>query len=233
MTRILIVDDESQIRKFLRISLSSQGYEIIEASDGATAITQAATQSPELVILDLGLPDKDGQAVLKEIRDFYKGAIIVLSVRQSESEKINALDNGANDYVTKPFGIQELLARIRGLLRTFSHVDSPLPLFDDGTLRIDLTQRQTLFKNKEVHLSRKEFELLRMLLLQPGRIITQQQLLRQLWGPTHINDNHYLRIVVARLRSKLQDDPANPRYLETEPGVGYRFIAIPDKNNKP
>lgn len=233
MTRILIVDDESQIRKFLRISLSSQGYEIIEASDGATAITQTATQSPELVILDLGLPDKDGQEVLKEMRDFYRGAIIVLSVRQSESEKINALDHGANDYVTKPFAIQELLARIRGLLRTFSNVDSPPPLFDDGMLRIDLAQRQITFNNKEVHLSKKEFELLRMLLLQPGRIITQQQLLRQLWGPTHINDNHYLRIVVARLRSKLQDDPANPRYLETEPGVGYRFIAIPDKNHNP
>lgn len=231
MTRILIIDDESQIRKFLRISLSSQGYEVIEAGDGASAITQTAIRFPELVILDLGLPDRDGQDVLKEIRDFYSGPILVLSVRQSESEKINALDNGANDYVTKPFGIQELLARIRGLLRVFANAELVPPVFDDGILHVDLAQRQIKYNNKEIHLSKKEFELLRMLMLQPGRIITQQQLLRQLWGPVHVHDSHYLRIVVARLRAKLQDDPANPRYLETEPGVGYRFIP-PEESEK-
>lgn len=224
MTRILVADDEPQIRKFLRISLGSQGYDILEAQDGQTAIEQTATQSPDLLILDLGLPDRDGQDVLKEIRGFFNGAVIVLSVRRTESEKVAALDNGANDYVTKPFGIQELLARIRGLLKTFSHIETPVPLFDDGSLHVDLGLRKVQLNGDDVHLSRKEFELLRALVLNAGRLVTQQQLLRELWGPSHIEDNHYLRIVVAKLRSKLGDDPANPRYLETEPGVGYRFI---------
>jgi two-component system KDP operon response regulator KdpE len=231
MTRILVADDEPQIRKFLRISLGSQGYDILEAQDGQTAIEQTATQSPDLLILDLGLPDRDGQDVLKEIRGFFSGAVIVLSVRRTESEKVTALDNGANDYVTKPFGIQELLARIRGLLKTFSHIETPEPIFDDGALHMDLGLRKIQFHGEEVHLSKKEFELLRALVLNAGRLVTQQQLLRELWGPSHIEDNHYLRIVVAKLRSKLGDDPANPRYLETEPGVGYRFIpSFPDEH---
>lgn len=224
MTRILIADDEPQILRFLRISLTSQGYDIIEAVDGAAAIALTATESPELVILDLGLPDKDGQDVLKVLREFYKGPIVVLSVRRTESEKITALDNGANDYVTKPFGIQELLARVRGLLRTFGNIEAPPAVFDDGTLRVDLGQRKVTFDDRDVRLSRKEFELLRILMLSAGRLVTQQQLLRELWGPSHADDSHYLRILVAKLRAKLQDEASNPRYLETEPGVGYRFL---------
>lgn len=224
MTRILVIDDEPQIRRFLNISLGSQGYAILEAEDGKEGLKKTALEEPDLVILDLGLPDQDGQEVLKALRDFYKGPIIVLSVRDSEREKVLALDNGSNDYVQKPFGVKELLARIRAVLRTFSGVDIPPTGYDDGRLRVDLLNHRVTLNQEEIHLSRKEFDLLRVLVAYPGRILTQQHLLREIWGPHHAGDTHYLRIFIGRLRSKLKDDPTSPHYIETEAGVGYRFI---------
>lgn len=226
MTRILIIEDEQQIRRFLNISLGSQGYDIVEAADGSKGLEAAALENPQLIILDLGLPDMDGQEVLKSLRDFYQGPIIVLSVRDSEREKVMALDNGCNDYVEKPFAVNELLARIRAVLRTFSGIEKPPVGFDDNHLKIDLLKRRVTLVGEEVHLSKKEFELLKKLISYPGKIITQQHLLRDIWGQHHTQDTHYLRVIIGRLRNKLEDDPTNPRYIETVAGVGYRFIGV-------
>lgn len=225
MSRILIIDDEPQIRRFLRISLSSQGYDVIEAETGKAGLISAGSDNPQLIILDLGLPDMDGHEVLKAIRDFYDGPVIVLSVRYHESEKVSALDAGANDYVVKPFGIKELLARIRSLLKIFEGKESIPAVFDDGNLVIDLIDRRVTVANEEIRLSKKEFELLKLLMSHSGRIVTQQQLLQEIWGPSHKEDTHYLRIFVGKLRSKLKDNPTEPKYIETEPGVGYRFLS--------
>jgi two-component system KDP operon response regulator KdpE len=222
--RILVVDDEPQIRKFLEISLRSQGYRVSEAASGRAGLERLATEGADLVILDLGLPDLDGRDVLSELRQWSTVPVIVLSVRASESEKVRALDAGANDYVTKPFGIQELMARVRGLLRAPGAGEESPPVFDDGTLRIDLARRAVSLAGEPVHLTRKEFALLALLARYAGRVVTQQQLLRELWGPEHVEDSHYLRVVVGKLRQKLRDDAAAPRYLRTEPGVGYRFV---------
>lgn len=224
MSRILVVDDEPQIRRFLRISLSSQGYDVLEAETGEAGLARAGVENPHLIILDLGLPDSEGHDVLKTLRGFFEGPIIILSVRHNEVEKVRALDAGANDYVVKPFGIKELLARIRSLLKIFEGVESLPAVFDDGNLKIDLVSRRVKIEGGDVRLSRKEFELLKFLMSHPGRIVTQQQLLQEIWGPTHRGDTHYLRIFVAKLRAKLKDDPTEPRYIETEPGVGYRFL---------
>lgn len=224
MTSILIVDDEPQIRRFLNISLGSQGYEILEADCGRKGLELAALKEPALAILDLGLPDMDGQVVLRSLREFYKGPVIVLSVRNSEREKVEALDGGCNDYIEKPFGVNELLARVRALLRTFSSIEVPPAGFDDGRLKVDLQRRRVSLEGEAVHLSRKEFDLLRTLISHPGRILTQRQLLVEIWGEQHTEDTHYLRIFIGRLRHKLNDDPTNPHYIETEVGVGYRFL---------
>lgn len=224
MTSILIIDDEPQIRRFLQIGLSSQGYQIFESPNGGQGLSIAALETPDMIILDLGLPDIDGQDVLKQLRDFYSGPIIVLSVRNSENEKVTALDSGANDYMVKPFGIKELLARIRSLLRLYGDKQAISPVFDDGNLHIDLASRRVHVGSEEVKLSRKEFDLLRMLMTYSGRILTQQQLLKEIWGESHSEDSHYLRIFIGKLRTKLGDDPSNPKYIETEPGVGYRFL---------
>lgn len=224
MNRILIIDDEPQIRRFLRISLSSQGYDVIDADTGRRGLELAALQNPHLIVLDLGLPDQDGQDVLKVLREFYDGPVMVLSVRDHEGEKVRALDSGANDYVTKPFGINEFLARARRLLADFSQTQPALGYYDDGCLRVDLVNRKVSLNQQDLHLSRKEFELLRLLLNHPGRIITQEHLLKEIWGKSHTGDTHYLRIFIAKLRNKLGDNPTDPHYIETEPGVGYRFI---------
>ncbi|MCP5163181.1 MAG: response regulator [Hahellaceae bacterium] len=228
MTKVLIIDDEPQIRRFIRISLTSQGYELLEEETGQGGLQTCAMQQPDVVILDLGLPDMDGQQVLSRLREFYHGVVIVLSVRNREAEKVRALDAGANDYVVKPFGVKELLARIRALLKLRANAAPGVAIFDDGNLRIDLAQRRVLLGNQEARLSKKEFDLLRMLMNHPGRIVTQQHLLRELWGPSHIEDTHYLRIFIGKLRTKLGDDPAQPTYIETEPGVGYRFLGQED-----
>lgn len=224
MTRVLVIDDDAQIRRFLTICLGSQGYTIIEAEDGTQGARSCALQQPDLVIMDLGLPDMDGHDLLKDLRSFYEGPVIVLSVRDSEREKVAALDGGANDYVEKPFGANELLARVRSTLRTFRTIDVPPAIYDDGELRVDIADRRVTLAGDEIHLSKKEFDLLRCLIARPGRIITQQQLLKEIWGPEHHQDSHYLRVFVGRLRSKLKDEPTRPRYIQTEAGVGYRFI---------
>jgi two-component system, OmpR family, KDP operon response regulator KdpE len=229
MNKILIIDDEPQIRRFLQIGLTAQGYEISESAEGRSGLALAAELNPDLIILDLGLPDLDGQVVLQKLRDFYHQPIIVLSVRNSEAEIVKALDASANDYVVKPFGIQELLARIRGLLKAFGPSVQSVMFFQDERVNIDLQERRLQVDGEQIKLSRKEFELLKRLINNAGRLITQQQLLREIWGRTHVEDTHYLRIFIARLRTKLGDDPTNPRYIETEPGVGYRFL--PDVGN--
>jgi two-component system KDP operon response regulator KdpE len=221
--RILVIDDESQIRKFLEISLRSQGYAVAESATGRDGLESLATRGADLVVLDLGLPDMDGQEVLRELRQWSHVPVIVLSVRASEQEKVRALDAGANDYVTKPFGIQELMARVRGLLRGAGAGVEAQPIFDDGHLRVDLARRLVSVAGVPVHLTRKEFGVLGFLVRHAGRVVTQQQLLRELWGPEHLEDTHYLRIVMGKIRGKLGDDHARPRYLRTEPGVGYRF----------
>ena len=223
--RVLVIDDEPQIRKFVDISLRAQGYETLLAEHGEKGLALLATQGADLVILDLGLPDRDGQDVLGELRQWSRVPVIVLTVRASETQKVALLDAGANDYVTKPFGIEELMARIRALLRGRDMQRAEPPVYDDGSLRIDLARREVHRDGQAVALTRKEFMLLSLLAQQPGRIVTQSQLLREVWGPTHQDDAHYLRVLVGKLRHKLGDDASAPRYIETEPGVGLRLVA--------
>lgn len=223
--RILIIDDEPQIRKFIDISLRSQGYATLLAGTGQEGLTLLATKGADLVVLDLGLPDKEGKDVLEELRQWSRVPVIVLTVRSGEDEKVALLDAGANDYVTKPFGVEELMARIRAFLRTMESGADEGPIFDDGVLRIDLVQRQVAVQGQIITLSRKEFALLSLLVRQAGRLVTQTRILREMWGPTHEEDAHYLRVLVAKLRHKLGDSASAPRYILTEPGVGLRFIA--------
>lgn len=222
---LLVIDDEPQIRKFLRISLSSQGYKVIETATGSEGLAQAALARPDLVVLDLGLPDMDGQQVLRELREWSAVPVLVLSVRASEVQKVDALDGGANDYVTKPFGIQEFLARVRALLRQVPQSGGSEVAVSFGPLRVDFAFRKVTLDGVEIALTRKEYALLAQLAGHPGRVITQQQLLKDIWGPTHVDDTHYLRIVVGHLRHKLGDDPTAPRFIITEAGVGYRLVA--------
>ena len=222
--RILVIDDEAQIRRFLDIGLRAEGYRVLLAGNAADGLALAATQSPDLLILDIGLPDRDGHEVLDELRQWSQLPVLMLSVRDSEVEKVRALDHGANDYMTKPFGIQELMARLRALLRNRPGEPESSPRYDDGALVVDLARREVSLDGAPVALTRKEYAVLEMLLRHAGRVVTQHQLLRELWGPTHTSDSQYLRIVLGKLRQKLGDDAANPRWLKTEPGVGYRFI---------
>ena len=225
IARILVIDDEPQIRKFLRISLNAYGYEVIEAVRGEDGIAKCATESPDLVVLDLGLPDLDGQEVIARIREWSTVPIIVLSVRAAENEKVAALDHGADDYVTKPFGIHELLARVRAALRGRRQDGEPPPaVVAVGDLTIDIPRRHVRVAGAEVKLTRKEFAILRLLAQYTGRIVTHQHLLREVWGPAHQHETHYLRIYIGHLRQKLGDDPADPRYISNEPGVGYRLL---------
>ena len=222
--RVLVVDDEPQIRKFIDISLRTQGYRTLLAETGEQGLSLLATQGADLVVLDLGLPDQDGQDVLKELRQWSQVPVIVLTVRASEDQKVALLDAGANDYVTKPFGIEELMARIRVLLRHARRDEALAPVYDDGVLRIDLARYEVHLHGQPLALTRKEFTLLSLLARQPGRLVTQPQLLREMWGPTHQEDAHYLRVLVGKLRAKLGDDAAAPLYIATEPGVGLKFV---------
>jgi len=228
--RVLVIDDEAQICRFLDIGLRAEGYEVLLATNAAEGLALAATQSPDLVILDVGLPDREGHEVLAELRQWSQVPVLMLSVRDSEIEKVRALDLGANDYVTKPFGIQELMARLRSLLRQRPVVGETNPSlrYDDGRLQIDMARREVILDGAPLSLTRKEYALLTMLVRHAGRLVTQQQLLREIWGATHVQDTHYLRIVLGKLRQKLGDDAVNPRWLKTEPGVGYRFLGVSD-----
>jgi two-component system KDP operon response regulator KdpE len=223
---VLVIDDEPQIRKFLEISLRAQGYAIELAATGQEGLEALATHGADLVVLDMGLPDRDGLVLLREIRQWSQVPVLMLTVRSHELEKVAALDAGANDYVTKPFGVQELMARIRVLLRSQAVGSADLPVFDDGYLRVDLARREVSLSGELIALSRKEYALLAILVQHAGRVVTQPQLLRELWGPTHQEDTHYLRILAGKLRQKLGDDASAPRWIATEPGVGLRFISL-------
>lgn len=220
---LLVIDDEAQIRKFLRISLAAQGYKVLEAANGAEGLAQAALARPDLVVLDLGLPDMDGKTVLAELREWSTVPVLVLSVRASEGEKVLALDGGANDYVAKPFSVQEFLARVRVLLRQAGGGEQQEAVVESGPLSVDFAYRRVTLDGAEVALTRKEYAVLAQLARHLGRVVTQQQLLKDIWGPTHVEDTHYLRVVVGHLRQKLGDDPTEPRFIVTEAGVGYRL----------
>ncbi len=223
---ILIVDDEPQIRKFLRISLAAHGYRVLDAGRGEDAIRKCAAEKPDLVVLDLGLPDIAGQQVIRRIREWSRIPILVLSVRAEETEKVSALEAGANDYVTKPFGIAELIARVRVLLRDRLRDGNGEPAsYASGGMEVDYAARQVRVDGIEVHLTRKEFDLLRLLTRHAGTVLTHEQLLRDVWGDANATETQYLRVHVGRLRQKLGDDPNAPRFIWTEPGVGYRLIA--------
>ncbi|HTZ80853.1 MAG TPA: response regulator [Stellaceae bacterium] len=223
--RILVVDDEAAIRRFLRAGLGAEGYEIVEAETGAAAVERAAREKPDLVILDLGLPDKDGTEVLQELRRQSLVPVIVLSVRSDEKGKVAALDLGADDYVTKPFGMSELVARIRTALRHRLQQQGEAPVFRSGDLAVDLVRRVVTLAGKDVKLSAKEYDLLRVLVMHAGKVLTHQFLLREVWGPAHTEDVQYLRVYVRTLREKLEEQPTQPRYILTETGVGYRLKA--------
>lgn len=221
--RILVIDDETQIRKMLRIALKSVGYDVSEADSVDSGLNALVRQQPDLVILDLGLPDGDGLELLAELRSFSKVPVIVLSVRNGDVDKIKALDLGAQDYVSKPFSVEELLARVRAQLRDRLPDKTPA-LLDDGYLQIDLARRLVLCEGQAVEFTPKEYAVLATLAQHRQCVITQKQLLEQIWGPTHGQDTHYLRIVVSHIRQKIGDDPTQPKYLKTEPGIGYRLM---------
>lgn len=226
-SRILVVDDEAQIRRFLRISLHAHGYEVLESSRGEDAVSKCAQQSPDLVILDLGLPDIDGGEVIRRIREWSRVPILVLSVREGETEKVQALELGANDYVTKPFGIAELIARVRVLLRDRIRAEEAddTAEYAGGGLTVNYASRRVHVDGREVSLTRKEYDLLRLLTRQAGTVLTHDFLLRHVWGVAHAKETQYLRVHIGHLRQKLADDPNAPRFIWTEPGVGYRLIA--------
>ena len=223
-TTLLVVDDEAQIRKFLRVSLTAHGYAVSEARTGAEALAEAAREPPPaLMILDLGLPDIDGQEVLTRLRGWSDMPVLVLSVRAGEREKVSALDHGADDYVTKPFGVAELLARVRVLLRKQRAGETPAAVYSAEGLVVDLARRTVTVDGARLRLTPKEFDLLRALVRQPGQLLTHQQLLREVWGESYTEQTHYLRVVVGHLRQKLGDDSTRPHFIVTEQGVGYRF----------
>ncbi len=220
--KVLIVDDEDSIRKFLRVTLISQTYTVIEAVSGQDALSNAAAHKPDLVILDLGLPDIDGIEVTRLLREWTQVPIIILSVRGSESDKIAALDAGADDYLTKPFGVGELLARLRAASRRAAKATGD-PVFISGRLKVDLARRLVTLADHEVQLTPNEYDLLRILVTHAGKVLTHRYLLREVWGPEYGEEIHMLHVNISNLRRKIEPDPTRPRYIITEPGVGYRL----------
>lgn len=222
---ILVIEDEAPIRRFLRIAIESAGFAMLEADRGRLGIEKAATEAPDIVVLDLGLPDMDGKQVIAAIREWSHVPILVLSVRDAETEKIAALDAGADDYVTKPFATGELLARLRALTRARKAPDGERSSLIAGPVSIDLAAHVVRRGGEEVKLTRKQFEVLALLARHAGRLVTHRQLLATVWGPAHVEDVHYLRIAIGQIREKLADDAANPTLIITDPGVGYRLNA--------
>ncbi len=219
--RILVVDDEPQIRRFLRISLTANGYHVLEAETAGQGIAMARDIRPDLLILDLGLPDQDGQEVITALRLNMDLPIIVLSVRAQEMDKVEALDRGANDYLVKPFGVAELMARIRALLRP--HMEKEAAVVESGAVRIDLGRRVVTRNGEEVRLSKREWEILAVLARRPDHVLTHRALLMEVWGPAHVEETAYLRVYINQLRQKLEEDQAHPTLIVTDPGVGYRL----------
>lgn len=221
---VLIVEDDPQIRRFLRATLTAEGYAFQEALTAEEGIAQANARRPALILLDLGLPDRDGLEVIRRVRETSDMPILVLSARGQESDKIAALDLGADDYVAKPFGVGELLARIRVALRRSAPMTQDGKTFRFGHVEVDFDKRVVTVGGAEVHLTPNEYRLLEVLMRYPGKVLTQRQLLNEVWGPNHLDQAQYLRVYVAQLRRKLENDPARPRHLQTEPGVGYRLV---------
>src|SRR4051812_26248615 len=224
---VLVIEDERPLQKFLRVTLEGQGYAVVEATRGEEGLRHAAMSRPDLVILDLGLPDIDGLDVTRRLREWSAVPIIVVSARGKEQDKVVALDAGADDYLTKPFGVGELLARVRVVLRhlAVAHRETGEPVFEVGALRVDLARREVTTSDKAVHLTPNEFKLLSVLIKNAGRVMTHRQLLREVWGPGSAEESHYLRVYANQLRQKIEPDPSRPRYLLTETGVGYRLSA--------
>jgi two-component system KDP operon response regulator KdpE len=226
---ILVIEDEQPIRRFLRASLNGEGYRLAEAETGQQGLSMATARPPDLVILDLGLPDMDGLEIIRELRRWSQMPIIILSARGQEKDKVSALDHGADDYLSKPFGMGELLARIRVALRHQARIRGQAaeaaPRFSVGELTVDLKARRVMVRGQEVHLTPLEYRLLTTCVQHAGKVLTHRFLLQEIWGPGHSEETHYLRVFTANLRRKLEDDPARPRYLLTEQGVGYRLAA--------
>jgi len=219
----LVIDDELQMRRLLRVCLEANGYRVLEAATGTEGIAEAAQHPPDVVILDLGLPDMEGVAVLRRLREWSRVPVVVLSVRDREEDKIAALDSGADDYVTKPFSSGELLARLR-VAQRHATPTSETTVFRSGQLEVDLAARVVKLKSKEVKLTATEYSLLRLFVQHAGKVLTHRQILRDVWGPNYVEQTHYLRVYLAHLREKLEANPAQPEILITEPGVGYRLV---------
>lgn len=220
---IVLIEDEPEIRRFLRTGLGAQGYRLFEAVTGGGGLVEAASRQPDVVILDLGLPDMEGMEVIRRLREWTRVPIVVLSARGQERDKVTALDAGADDYVSKPFTIGELLARIRVALRHAARTDDGAATFVVGELTVDFTRRRVTVAGRDVHLTPLEYRLLGVLARHAGKVVTHRQLLQEVWGPGHAEAAHYLRVFMGQLRRKLEIDPARPRYLLTELGVGYRL----------
>ncbi len=229
---ILLIEDEPQMRRFLRVTLQGHGYTLVEAVNGQEGLTQAATRNPDIILLDLGLPDIDGLEVTRRLREWSKTPVIVLSAREQEHDKINALDAGADDYLTKPFGAGELLARIRVALRhaAMQKAGQKESVFVLANLRVDLVKRQVFLNDAEIHLTPIEYKLLSAMIKYAGKVVTHSQLLKEVWGPAYANQTQYLRVYMGQLRRKIEANPARPRFLINEPGIGYRLkIEIKEK----
>jgi two-component system KDP operon response regulator KdpE len=226
--QVLVVDDEPQIRRFLRLGLEDSGFAVLEAASAEAALRAAVAAQPALVVLDLDLPDIEGFEVLARLRTWSRVPVIVLSVRSGEAEKLRAFDLGADDYVVKPFGMPELLARVRAALRRRVEAEAPEPVFRVGTLEVDLALRVVRVDGATVRLSPKQYQLLQILVTNAGKVVTHRQLLTAIWGAAHRDDVQYLRVFVRKLRSRIETDPARPAYLQTELGVGYR-LRTPDQ----
>jgi two-component system KDP operon response regulator KdpE len=224
-TTVLLIEDEKQMRRFLRVTLQSEGYSVIEAETAAAGLSEAAVRHPDIVLLDLGLPDMDGLEVMIRLREWSAVPVIVITARDQEGDKIQALDSGADDYLTKPFGAGELLARIRVALRHAApkNPDSAEAVFVADNLTIDFLKRQVFCDNREIHLTPLEYRLLTTLVRNAGRVLTHRQILKEVWGPPYVEQTHYLRVFMNQLRKKIEVDPARPRLLFNEPGIGYRF----------
>jgi two-component system KDP operon response regulator KdpE len=222
---VLLIEDEPQMRRFLRTALESNDYRLVETGTAKEGLAQAAARNPDVILLDLGLPDRDGLEVARELREWSGTPIIVISARGQEADKVKALDLGADDYLTKPFGVEELLARIRVALRHAATPPGavPEPIFESGELRVDLPNRRVWRAGTEVHLTPTEYKLLVTLVRHAGKVLTHRMLLKEVWGPNYVNQAHYVRVYLAQLRQKIEADPARPRLLLTEPGVGYRL----------
>jgi len=222
---ILLIEDEPQMRRFLRITLQTQGYRLIESETGTDGLLQAAARNPDVVLLDLGLPDLDGLAVTERLREWTQTPIIIISAREQEQDKVKALDAGADDYLTKPFSAGELMARIRVALRhaVRQRAGQSEPVFIVQNLRVDLAQRQVFLDDREVHLTPIEYKLLTVMIRHAGKVITHRQLLLEVWGPAYVEEVQYLRVYMTQLRHKLETDPARPKFFLNEPGVGYRL----------